>query len=44
MCLDRNLPVRAEDIDRVGDLLVDILDELLDGSTEYRTFLRGQRV
>ena len=39
LCLDRDFAVCAQDIDGAGDLLVDILDELLNGFAEDGAFL-----
>jgi hypothetical protein len=42
--LDGDFAVCAEDVDGASDLLVYILDELLDGSTEDGAFLGRKRV
>ena len=41
MCFERSFAIRAQDVDRLDDGLVDILDELFDGFREGRTF-RGR--
>lgn len=41
---ERDFAVGAEDVDRVCDVLLNILDEVLNGLAEDRAFLRCERV
>lgn len=44
MGLDRDLPICTQDIDGIGDLLVNVLNKLLYRFAEYCSFLWGQRI